>query len=284
MLSLDEIRAQWQEFSTSLKGLGKHGNLDALVRTACEPVAVEGNTLTLGFYYAFHKERIEEPQYRHLLEQQLVNFFGVPYRIQCVLVSKFEERTPAAQGEETERPPVLEHEPAKAERPPSVTRLRWAKMRTSDTFADGRVRLHIQFMDEKGNLYDWTPKWKDVNDLFVKASTTEVFNKPGSEWVKQFAQTSKEVFERYAGIKDAYLVKGWLSSIRGGKLVLHAPERVWQFDPESGEAFPSVQPGEVLGAYPVAFDLTEEWLSGHLQTWVSCLVINGVVVKVTAEN
>jgi len=281
MLSLDEIRAQWKDFVPSTRGLGEHGNLDALLRSTCEPIAAEGNTLTLGFYYEFHKEKLEEPRNRHLIEEKLKDFFGSPYQIQCVLV---ERRRVDTQGEETERPPVIAPEATKAERPPSVTRLKWARIRTSDTFPDGRVRLHTQFMDGEGNLYEWTPKWKDVNDLFMKASTTEVFNKPGSDWVKEFAQASKEVFDRYVGIRDAYTVKGWLSSVRGGKLVLRASERVWEFDPEAAEYFPSVQPGEVLGTYPVAFELTEEWLAGHLQTWVSCLVINGVIVKVTTDN
>jgi hypothetical protein len=40
----------------------------------------------LGFYYAFHKEKIEDPKYRHLVERKLKEVFGRPYKIKCILV------------------------------------------------------------------------------------------------------------------------------------------------------------------------------------------------------
>ncbi len=83
---IDYLRGRWKEFIHSLKGEGSSGNLDALLRSACEPMALEDNTLVLGFYYAFHKEKFEDPKYRHLVERKLAEVFGQPYKIQCTLV------------------------------------------------------------------------------------------------------------------------------------------------------------------------------------------------------
>ena len=78
--------SRWKEFIQSLRGEGSSGNLDAFLRSACEPLALEGDTVTLGFYYSFHKEKIEDPKYRHLVERKLKEVFGRPYKIKCILV------------------------------------------------------------------------------------------------------------------------------------------------------------------------------------------------------
>lgn len=82
------FRSHWGEFISSLKGEGSSGNLDAMLRSACEPVAVEGNILTLGFYYSFHKDKIEDPKYRHLVEKKLRELFGQNYQLRCILTNK----------------------------------------------------------------------------------------------------------------------------------------------------------------------------------------------------
>jgi len=85
-IELRAIRSNWMSFTKSLAGEGSSGNLDAFFRSACDPVAVEGNTLVLGFYYAFHKEKMEEPRYTQILESKLKEVFGKPYKIRCILV------------------------------------------------------------------------------------------------------------------------------------------------------------------------------------------------------
>ncbi len=85
---IDYFRKHWKEFIQSLRGEGSRGNLDALLRSACEPIAVEGDTLILGFYYRFHKEKIEDPKYQHLVKRKLGEVFGQPYQLRCVLISR----------------------------------------------------------------------------------------------------------------------------------------------------------------------------------------------------
>lgn len=82
---LRSVQARWKEYVDSLRGLGSTGNLDAFLRSACEPVAVEGDVLVLRFLHAFHKNKVEEQKYRYIMENQLEKFFGRPYKVTCVL-------------------------------------------------------------------------------------------------------------------------------------------------------------------------------------------------------
>jgi len=88
---IDHLRGRWKEFIKSLRGEGSSGNLDAFLRSACDPVALKDDTLVLGFYYSFHKERIEDAKYRHLVEKKLKEVFGRPYKIQCILIDNKRE-------------------------------------------------------------------------------------------------------------------------------------------------------------------------------------------------
>jgi hypothetical protein len=68
--------------------MGSSGNLDALLRSSCEAVSLEGNTLVLGFYWDFQRAKIEDRKYRHLVEKKLNDVFGVPLQVRCILTPK----------------------------------------------------------------------------------------------------------------------------------------------------------------------------------------------------
>jgi DNA polymerase-3 subunit gamma/tau len=84
---MDDIRDRWKDFVNAMRGEGSKGNLDAFLRSSCEPLSIEDNTLTLGFYHKFHKEYIEDPKYKHLVEKKLREVFGRSYQVRCVLTS-----------------------------------------------------------------------------------------------------------------------------------------------------------------------------------------------------
>jgi len=86
--NIEQIRLRWDEFINACKGMGSSGNLDALLRRACEAVALEGDTLVLGFYWDYHMAKIEDRKYRHLVEKKLQDVFGVPYHVRCILTPK----------------------------------------------------------------------------------------------------------------------------------------------------------------------------------------------------
>jgi len=88
------IQNRWKDFVNALRGTGSKGNLDAFLRNSCEPVNIEGNILTLGFYAKFHKEYIEDQKYRFLVEKKLQEVFGHPYKIRCTLIERSKEVSP----------------------------------------------------------------------------------------------------------------------------------------------------------------------------------------------
>jgi len=93
---IDYVRSRWRDFIKSLRGEGSSGNLDAFLRSACDPVDLRDDTLVLGFRYPFHKEKIEDGKYRHLVEKKLMEVFGRPYKVECVLVDDKSEAPPRA--------------------------------------------------------------------------------------------------------------------------------------------------------------------------------------------
>jgi DNA polymerase-3 subunit gamma/tau len=88
---IESLRGRWKEFVNAMRGEGSKGNLDAFLRSSCEPLSVEDNTLTLGFYHKFHKEYIEDPKYKHLVEKKLREVFGRSYQVRCVLTTPSSE-------------------------------------------------------------------------------------------------------------------------------------------------------------------------------------------------
>jgi len=86
--SIEYIRQHWGEFINACRGMGSSGNLDALLRSSCEAVSLEGNTLVLGFYWDFQRAKIEDRKYRHLVEKKLNDVFGVPLQVRCILTPK----------------------------------------------------------------------------------------------------------------------------------------------------------------------------------------------------
>ena len=100
---IDYVRSRWREFIKSLRGEGSSGNLDAFLRSACDPLDLVDDTLVLGFRYPFHKEKIEDGKYRHLVEKKLKEVFGQPYKVQCVLV---DSRTEVSSKARTENPVI----------------------------------------------------------------------------------------------------------------------------------------------------------------------------------
>ena len=74
---------------TQIKKQNMH--VEALLKS-CRPVAVEEDVVVLGFYYPFHKGRIEEPRCKGLVEEVLSQAMGQPYHIECLLVADREKR------------------------------------------------------------------------------------------------------------------------------------------------------------------------------------------------
>ena len=91
-LTLETLRQNWRELVNGLRGVGSAGNLDAYLRSVSQPLAIENNdTIVIGFAHDFQKNKIDDPKYRHLVEQRFAQLLGKHYTIRCEKVGQ-EER------------------------------------------------------------------------------------------------------------------------------------------------------------------------------------------------
>lgn len=61
-----------------------NASIEALLR-ASKPMGYDGKCLTLGVYYKFHKERLEETRNRKIFEEVVAAVIGAPIRVNCML-------------------------------------------------------------------------------------------------------------------------------------------------------------------------------------------------------
>jgi hypothetical protein len=101
-VTLEQVRLNWAHILDEMR---PHSlQVQALLRPpSCRVEAVEGNVVILGFPYAFHKERVEEPKCQALVEQVFSQVLGSPCRIKCVRVPKDSSKT-APQPTKTPQP------------------------------------------------------------------------------------------------------------------------------------------------------------------------------------
>ncbi len=99
-LTLDSVNSQWGRILDEIKLQNR--SVEALLKS-CRPLGVEGQELVLGFYYPFHKEKIEESQNKALVESVVSQAVEGSCYIRCVLSSRGEGRAQPVQ-EPVKRP------------------------------------------------------------------------------------------------------------------------------------------------------------------------------------
>ncbi len=73
----------WKNILALVKPI--NASMEALLRAA-KPVSYNGKVLTLGVYYKFHKERLEEAKHRKILEEVVGKVLQSPTKVCCILV------------------------------------------------------------------------------------------------------------------------------------------------------------------------------------------------------
>lgn len=94
-VTLDIVRQRWSEVMGLLQA--KNHSL-RLVCNVATPLQLDGETLTLGVRFAFHRERLELAKNRAIIEEALRDVFGLPLIIKAVV----SEQAPAALNFEKE--------------------------------------------------------------------------------------------------------------------------------------------------------------------------------------
>ncbi len=108
-IDLASFGEQWGSFRQQLRELGPTGRqLAALLRYG-EPVAVDGNRITLGFQFPFHRDKVLEPGTKQVLLEKLSEFVGEPVTLEGVVTAdnRTPIETPANPYEEAARDPVV---------------------------------------------------------------------------------------------------------------------------------------------------------------------------------
>jgi len=73
----------WKNILALIKPI--NASIEALLRSS-KPIAYDGKVLTLGVYYKFHKERLEDMRYRKILEDIVAKVLLTPTKVVCTLV------------------------------------------------------------------------------------------------------------------------------------------------------------------------------------------------------
>lgn len=84
-VELSTIKKNWKKFVEKSKDINH--SLTALLRSST-PVSVEENFIILEVFYPFHKERLESPRHRQLLEDLSKMVYGCSFGVRCVLSDK----------------------------------------------------------------------------------------------------------------------------------------------------------------------------------------------------
>lgn len=80
-ISLDQVKASWHKTLDTVGAVSR--SLEGLLK-GCEPTALEGNEVSLGFVHRFHRDRIDEPKNRVVVEKALSRVLGHEFRVRCV--------------------------------------------------------------------------------------------------------------------------------------------------------------------------------------------------------
>ncbi len=80
--SLEDILSGWGEVLSRIKN--KNQALNFILGVA-EPMAINGNTVEIGFKYRLQQEKVSEYKNREIIETVLQEVYGSPYRIQASL-------------------------------------------------------------------------------------------------------------------------------------------------------------------------------------------------------
>jgi DNA polymerase-3 subunit gamma/tau len=90
MSVLEQVEATWEEIKRDVRP--RSPTVQALLNSA-RPYDVEGNTIVLLVTSSFHKQRLEEPKNRSIIEEVLRRRLGKPYAVRCTIEEKSVEPT-----------------------------------------------------------------------------------------------------------------------------------------------------------------------------------------------
>ncbi|MEA3464305.1 MAG: DNA polymerase III subunit gamma/tau [Patescibacteria group bacterium] len=78
----NQVLEKWNEVLAKIK---QHNHSLSFILRVCQPKNLAGNQLFLAFKYKFHKDRVNEPNIRAIIEEVLLQVYGFPIIIEAVV-------------------------------------------------------------------------------------------------------------------------------------------------------------------------------------------------------
>jgi hypothetical protein len=94
-----------------------------------------------------------------------------------------------------------------------------------DPLPSNNTLLYLYFEDNYGNRFRWTPPWKDLEEVFIKAIDVEKRNYPEGAWDEELKKVivkspsrphDQEVFEKSNDIMDEKDFRSFFYSLEAG--------------------------------------------------------------------
>ncbi len=101
--TLEQMVALWPRVLEGVRPVDRR--IEALLRN-CEPVAVEGSAVVLGFHFDFHRNKVDEIRNRQVLERVISKLTGHNCHVKCQLSPKSERPSRPAPREQEADPRV----------------------------------------------------------------------------------------------------------------------------------------------------------------------------------
>lgn len=91
-----KLMAKWNEVLARVK---KHNHSLSFILRVCEPRELNNNQLCLAFKYKFHKDRVNDPKIREIIEKVLAEVYGAPLTIEAMIDEGMEVKGGLTPGE-----------------------------------------------------------------------------------------------------------------------------------------------------------------------------------------
>lgn len=94
-IEFQEILAKWNELLVRVK---KYNHSLSFILRVCRPKSLVASTLSLAFKYKFHKDRVNDPQIKVLVEKVLAEVYGAKLAFEAVIDENLEIENGAGEG------------------------------------------------------------------------------------------------------------------------------------------------------------------------------------------
>lgn len=106
--ALDHLTANWNRILAEIRQMNK--SIEAVLRGSCRVVAVDDGSVTLGFFWDLHRQKVEDPRTKRIVEDVFSRVLGRACQLQCTITPKDGPRQPVPSPSQP-TPAAVQHDP-----------------------------------------------------------------------------------------------------------------------------------------------------------------------------